>query len=239
MVKDGIYLLKILRHWDIGKNKMVFKIKAKILRPLDFCNKELFLYVTNTKKHRNAQIIKGILQKKEQPIILANLKTHDKKIWINKPIFEFSENDWDNLENLANTIEKYLSEWAKQYEADLKISPIYNSYEFRAWFLRWTLQPEPTHKIIKVIRVGCPFFVKYRAFWISAKEIHVWIKPHNDVQVHEIDLTEKTKIKVNAWLKYAPKYRVYHNNSNVIKKLLEVVEYYYKKLFKKESSIKA
>jgi len=200
-----LYLCEVVDVRDVGVRRKVLRVSMRVLRPLMFNADGV---VVNTRNVHNASVFERVLEKSRT--LVCNLEHAGKPgvYYVNKPIVPMSVSAWDSLVVLMNEIEAVLVDYCKQYGFVLIPSRHYTERSFRAWFIK---MPNGG------VRVGCPFLVWNRAFWITAVK-------------HGVDITEKTRKEVNAWVKYAPKYRVYHSNKAIMKKLLEVVDYYRRKI---------
>jgi hypothetical protein len=198
-----IYLIDVVSVADIGVRKEVLRVKAEVIRPEQFTIEAL---AVNTKASLNASVFERAYSKSRT--LAVSLAKEPDRWFINKPIIPMSVEQWDSLVALMDDMENILAGYCEQNGFTLIPSRHYTERSFRAWFIK---MPHGG------VRVGCPFLVYGRAFWITAVK-------------NGVDITEKTRKEVNAWVGYAPKYRVYHNNRAVAKKVLEVVEYYRKRI---------
>jgi hypothetical protein len=203
MSEKKIYLLDVISVACVGIRKEVLRVRAEVIRPVQFTIEAL---VVNTKASLNASVFERACSKSK--ILAVSLAKKSDRWFINKPIIPMSVEQWDSLVALMDDMENILSDYCEQNGFTLIPSKHYTERSFRAWFIK---MPHGG------VRVGCPFLVYGRAFWITAVK-------------NGVDITEKTGKEVNAWVGYAPKYRVYHNNRAVAKKVLEVVEYYRRKI---------
>jgi len=198
-----IYLIDVISVVNAGVRKEVLCVGAEVIRPEQFTVEAL---AVNTKASLNASVFERAYSKSRT--LAVSLARESDRWFINKPVIPMTVEQWDNLVALMDDMERVLADYCEQNGFILVPSRHYTERSFRAWFIK---MPRGG------VRVGCPFLVYGRAFWITAVK-------------NGRDITEKTRKEVNAWVGYAPKYRVYHNNRAVAKKVLEVVEYYRKKI---------
>jgi hypothetical protein len=213
---EGLCLVEVLRVRPVRRG---FLVRFRVLRPKGF-EAECEGAVLNARRRRDAVVFSNLLRKAKErgeggrggPVLAVFLRRGARRLLLGKPMFLMSVEEWDDLEALASSAERVLGEYCAQNGFRLYPSRRYNRREFRAWYVR---------TVWGRIRVGCPFFVKGRAFWVTAErwEGDRWV-----------DVTEKTRVRVRAWVGYAPAHRAYHGSGNVLKKLLEVVEYYREKV---------
>ena len=203
MSERRIYLIDVASAVDVGVRKRVFRVEAEVVRPERFAVEAL---AVNTGVSLNASVFKRAYSKSKT---LAVSLAEGSDCWfINKPIVPMTVEQWDSLTALMDGMEGILSDYCEQNGFTLIPSRRYTERSFRAWFIR---MPRGG------VRVGCPFLIYGRAFWITAVR-------------GGVDITEKTRKEVNAWVGYAPRFRAYHNNRAVARKVLEVVEYYRRKI---------
>jgi hypothetical protein len=198
-----IYLIDAISVADVGVRKEVLRVRAEVIRPVQFIIEAL---VVNTRASLNASVFERACSKSRT--LAVSLAEESGRWFINKPIIPMTVEQWDSLVALMDDMEEILAGYCEQNGFTLIPSRRYTERSFRAWFIK---MPHGG------VRVGCPFLVHGRAFWITAVK-------------NGVDITEKTKKEVNAWVGYAPRYRIYHNNRAVARKVLEVVEYYRKKI---------
>jgi hypothetical protein len=212
MPPEGLCLVEVLGVRPVRRG---FLVRFRVLRPSGF-EGECEGVVLNGRRRRDAVVFSNLLRRAREgggsPVLAVFLRRGGKHLFLGKPMFLMSVEEWDDLDALASSVERILSDYCAQNGFRLFPSPRYNKREFRAWYVR---------TVWGRIRVGCPFFVKNRAFWVTAErwEGDRWV-----------DVTEKTRVRVRAWIGYAPAHRAYHGSGNILKKLLEVVEYYREKV---------